>query len=253
MEHRDTTMRVFYQYWIPFLLLAGCTLDCSESSFAPLSKPPAVVATDEARLIALCMSGEIRPPSALADSLAADLALIRSRFGDEYEVLRSISFRAPWRPSAILIEFDDPTAQLVLENKYTAWDSLNQVYPVARLRTEGLELCRLVGLYFEEILHSRRISELYVSLPGVTLAEPDGYIGDVPNVYPRSTEAGITYLFRNAWWDCFDGCDYSEYWYFVFENGSPILVGSWAPYRDPTNQPAWWPEATRNIHDYGQY
>lgn len=204
---------------------------------------------EEAELIALCLSGELSAPDDLYNRVLRDLAVIRVRFGDEYESIQSIRFRPPWVVGCIIMSFNDSTADEVANGEYHAWDELNQKYQVTEIDTSSIRY-KWIVLYFKDKLHPRRLSELYGALPGVRYAEPNHIFGDSPNVYPRQTRLGITYLFRNAWGDLPSGALCNEYWYFtVYEWIQAIFIGHWDPYRDP-KEPGWWDEARKNIELY---
>jgi hypothetical protein len=52
----------------------------------------------------------------------------------------------------------------------------------------------------------------------------------------------MTYLFREAWGDCMNGCLKNRYWYFGCRAGACSLVGEWDSTVDLT-VPEWWAEA----------
>ena len=91
--------------------------------------------------------------------------------------------------------------------------------------------------------------EIYGGLPGVSDVDVAVHGGDWPNIYPRSTMRGITYLFRHAWGDCPAWCAYSEYWYFIAEGSHPTYVGTWKP-SSGQPKPDWWDEAQENFSQY---
>lgn len=202
-------------------------------------------ASEEARLMALSLSGEIQPPQTLAREIEAHLTQIRVQYGNIDTVINSLSYRPPWVPGRIIISVDTTTSRMIKEGNYRAWDALNLKYQ----HSETKILSSFVVLSFNGILHSRHLATLYANLPGVKYAEPDGYAGDSPNIYPRSTPSGLTYLFRYAWGDCPSGCIYNKYWYFIITPTGPQLIGSWDP-QDQPSQPSWWPDAKENIDQY---
>jgi hypothetical protein len=197
----------------------------------------------EAKEIALCLSGELEAPENLSNRILWDLAVIRSTYGDEYEMIKGITFHPPWVEGCFIVAFDDTTYQKVATGEYHAWDELNAQYQVYRIDTAGFYGHAL--LYFEGNLHPGRLAELYSNLPGVNYAEPNGIDGDSPNLYARQTENGLTYLFRYAEGDCPVGCMHNEYWYFVFKWSRPVLVGHWV-FDVKTPPPNWWNEAKLN-------
>ena len=202
-------------------------------------------ASEEALLMALSLSGEIQPPQTLACEIEAHLAQIRAQYGNIDTTINSVSYRPPWVSGRIIMRVDTTTYRMIKEGSYRAWDALNLKYQ----HSETKILSSFVVLCFDGILHSRHLATLYADLPGVQYAKPDGYVGDSPNIYPRSTPSGLTYLFRYAWGDCPSGCTYSKYWYFVITATGPQFIGSWDPQHQPS-QPSWWPDAKENIDQY---
>ena len=205
-------------------------------------------ASEEARLMALSLSGELQPPQALARDIEAHLAQIRARYGNIDTAINALSYHPPWVPSRILLRVDAATIQQIKEGTYRAWDALNLKYQHSETKIHS----SFVALNFDGILHPRSLANLYADLPGVQYAEPDGYVGDSPNIYPRSTPSGLTYLFREAWGDCPSGCIYSKYWYFAITSTGPQLIGAWNPQDQPA-QPTWWPDAKENIDQYSSW
>ena len=212
------------------------------ADFGETIQPPA---SEEAQLIALSISGEIQPPQSLSHDIEAHLTQIRAQYGNIDAAINSLSYRPPWVPGRIIIGVDTTTNRMIKEGRYRAWDALNLKYQHSETKIHS----SFVVLSFDGILHSRHLATLYADLPGVQYAEPDGYVGDSPNIYPRSTPSGFSYLFRYAWGDCPSGCIYSKYWYFIIMPTGPQLIGSWDP-QDQPSQPSWWSDAKENIDQY---
>ena len=97
---------------------------------------------------------------------------------------------------------------------------------------------------FDGLLDLRALAERYAELPDVTSSTCVGHVGDSPNIYPRRTDSGIDYLFRDAWGTCSAGCSKSEFFYFVCENDDAVFVGHWNP-QERTRPPEWWPAARK--------
>jgi hypothetical protein len=227
---------------LTLLFLTFLVIGCSKSTKYREYEIPSW-AHEEAELISLCLSGELEAPEKLSQRVLNELAAIRSTYSDEFEPITGLVFTAPWLVSCLIVGFDSSSAAQVARGEYHAWDDLNRRYHVSRIDTHAIKF-RAVTLYFELVLHPRRLAERYRILPGVSYAEPNGLIGDFPNVYPRKANGHMTYLFRYAQGDCPSGCIYSEYWYFVFSGNLPVFVGHWIPYEE--SQPDWWDEAGLN-------
>ncbi|UCB53125.1 MAG: hypothetical protein JSV10_03320 [Candidatus Zixiibacteriota bacterium] len=230
------------------ILVLSIIISCSKSTRTecPLRTPKA---DREAELIALCLSGEIVAPDNLYRQVQRDLAAIRAAFGDTFELIRRIEFWPPWVPGRLMIGFYDSTVQQIRAGEYHGWDQLNEEYHVAEIDTGILYIMGIVTLVFRGRLHPYRLEEIYEGLPGAWAVSATGYVGDGPNVHPRQTMGGLTYLFRNGWGDCPAGCINNEYWYFVLEANDPVFVGYWPEYREE-RQPEWWSEARLNRRQY---
>jgi len=232
-----------------FVLLLAMLMGCSETSTEPEDEEPVTVASEEAKLIAMCLSDSLGPPAALSLRVENDLVKIRDCYGSTYQVVDAVRFTTPWEPSAIMIKFDEATAQLVLQGDYHAWDGLNEELGIAEIEEELLSSIGIATVHFEGIINPRRVVGVYASLPGVERVDPNYRVGDWSCIYPRLVEDQITYLFREGWGDCPAGCTYDRYWYFVFVEGQPTLIGVWCPHEAPW-VPGWWGEAWQNRELY---
>ena len=241
-------------YRIAWTILIGLSIGlagCSDSPSQPQSHRYPQDREQEAQLAALCLSGELRPPAELSLRVQADLARIREDFGRRYAVLDSVEFAPPWVPGCLILYIDAGTARLIRDGEYSAWNQLNRRFRVSRIDTNRIDRGWVV-VWSSQLLHPRRMAGSYDTLPGVTGVESNGFGGDGPRIYPRSTGDEHTYLFRNAWGDCLAGCASSEYWYFAMADGEARLLGRWST-EDSTDHPAWWDDAMQNIELYRQW
>jgi hypothetical protein len=221
------------------------SMGCTGSSTCPEREPPLKQASEEARLMAMCLEDELHPPPALAAAVDSNLVLIRSQFAVEYPIVEELVFRPPWVPSRIIIGFVEATAEMVRDDKYDAWDDLNEEYGVTEI-DKALVSLGAVKVNFESLMHPDHLIEIYSGLPGVSYVERDNHPGDWENIYPRRTDEGVTYLFRDAWEGCPVGCIYQELWYFTVADAEVEFVGHWKPARG-TPEPAWWEDAAQNV------
>jgi hypothetical protein len=248
---------VFFLVLLP-LLFAGCyhSSDSTEKNYkyTPEDK-------EEAKIIAICLSGAVTPPENLSSRVLRDLAEIRANFGAEFAqatygydenlwLSQPIRFVAPWVPSCIIIGFEPGTSQLVAKGQYHDWDDLNELYRASYIDMRMIKYNYAI-LSFKGQFHSRRLSELYAKLPGLRYAHPNYRMDAFSTIYPSNRAgSGLTYLFRHGWGDCPSGCIYGEYWYFISnESGETIFAGYWSPQKDP-KVPDWWSDAKWNIEQY---
>jgi len=179
---------------------------------------------EDAELMALCLSGELTAPEGLYADISRDLQKIREDLGASYPIVTQLKFRPPWLPSCVIAGINPTLAASIRDGSFHTWDELNQRYHLTRIDVTDY----LAVLYFEGRLNSRRLAELYQAVTPGLHPEPNGLIGDGPNIYPRVSGNVRTYLYRNAWGDCMSGCIYSEYWYFLCSDSkSPVLIGHW--------------------------
>jgi hypothetical protein len=229
-----------------FLLIPVISLlfGCGDEGTRPEPTP----ASEEARLIALCVSGELQSPPRLAGEVEDHLSSIRAHFRNTCPYVDSVSFSPPWQPNAILIGVADTTATAIRQDRYHSWDALNHTYGAVEVRTHLDSPYPWVLLVFADMLHPRRLATLYDDLPGVRYTAPNGFLGDRSNIYPRMAGSQITYLFRRGSGDCPSGCIDNYYWYFAVGGDGPRLIGAWDGDRD--HQPPWWAEARLNLEEY---
>jgi hypothetical protein len=259
----------------------GCTSSSGDHETAAVGPEPKtvdpVIPNDatEPELMALCVSGELTPPSELVGIFNDDLIKIRGLLYAEESVMAtapntSITFSPPWAPGKISIGFDPETLKLVEEGKYNEWDGLNGKFSVKKINIWTMdiqgEISGSVSLSFNDTsLHPRRIAEQYALLPGVNNAHSSGIIGDRSNIYPLIVspadgtlkeedlaDSTRYYLFREGSEDCPSGCINNIYWMFVVEGNSVTCLGSYNP-SESEEKPQWWETAQKAIDAYRTY
>lgn len=234
------------------LFMAGLLLwpGCSRSPQSPDGNPPPGGSLDEytaeAGEMALVESGRLDPPPELAEAIAADLGGIRNRFGDEFPEVREIRFRPPWVTGAVIVCFTGPWLEDARHGRFPAWDELNARFEVSRIDSlVDLGNLGFVVLQSGRLLNPECMARAYVCISGVFDASPNGYVGDISTIHPRTVPLGHTYLFREGGGDCPAGCTENWYWYFRCLGGPAEFVGYWDAQEDPP--PDWWAEASLNL------
>lgn len=253
------------------VLVAACT-DVEESiTGIPAGKtsdhiPLAARSDYEAEMIALCLSDELIAPQDIYDWVHEDLSYIRSQYGDDYELLNTIHFIPPWVPSMILIKFDILNGAKVANGTYHAWDSLNAALGAHHWERLFPSMDQWWKLYFSGIMHPKRLVELYSPLPSVIYAEPSTIVYTFHNVFPcfKCNEGSnqITYAFGRGRGDCYAGCLFDEYWYFVSDGTKVHFIGHWDHFEKPViyedritvvPDPFWLNRAKQNRVDFRNY
>lgn len=201
----------------------------------------------EAEEIAVYLSGELRPPAPLADSVFEELERIRETFGDTVPIVDGARFRLPWFVNQIVIRFTEEGARQFEAGDYDAWDSLNAALGVERIEPSGFfDSSPSVVVHFGPVLNIRRVLELYEGLPELKWMEDNGFAIDGTGVYPRTLEGRRTYLFRDVWGNCFTRCGVVGNWYFEVRAGEVSFLGADDPEND-SEPPPWWEEARENF------
>lgn len=212
---------------------------------------------NEAKLLAMSLSGALQPEEKLYRRVLGDIKEIRTRYGREErsdygtytlpEDLTSIRFLPPWEPAAVSLKFEAKTFSQVLAKQYDAWNEFNRDLELRNVQTR--QEAQEASLRFRKLLHPKRLSELYGQLPGVTQAHPQQSVGSSSRIYPRIVGDEIHYLFDKAWGDCQEDCIYHAYWFFRSTDQRLVYEGFWSPQRKSGN-PDWWEVATLSKREY---
>lgn len=232
---------LYVLFSILLLAFAGCVIppdyDPSESEDVSVFEY-----IEEAEQIALYMDDDVLLDRFLLKRVFYDITLIRGAFGREIEAVNSIRFKPPCKDGRIMIVFEAEIYKKVIAGEYEDWTELNHRYQPYDVKT--VDRLRKIYLYYDGLLDFRALADRYAKLPHVESASCVGHVGDSGNIYPRRTDTGIDYLFREAWGTCSTGCSSNEFYYFVCENDDAVFVGAWNP-EERTKPPEWWPTARK--------
>lgn len=177
---------------------------------------------EEAELLTLEATEQVVAPEATYLRVLTDLDAIRELAPD----LEEITARASYDPSALLLEVDDATADLIQDGTYDAWECPNTLYRVSEIDTELLPALPFVVLTFEGRFYIPALVPDYTELEGVISAEPDGVVGDGNDVCLSIEGETHTYVFDEASGDCPAGCIDHTYWGFeVDPEGNVTALG----------------------------
>lgn len=212
------------------------TVDCST-----VSAEPADIATVDtsatpradfdAEMLALETSAEFIAPEELFQRVSAELTGIRARFPE----VAGIGVLPCQAPNSLILHFTEKGFEQVKAGTYDAWDAFN-----ANLRLTDLDLfenIRGAALHFEGRYNVPRLVQEYGKLPEVTVAEPDGFAGDGPDICLARRGEFHFYIFRAASGDCPSGCIEENFLAFeVDASGNIVKVGEWDGSGDP---PQW--------------
>ena len=148
--------------------------DCEDVSKTPREN-------SEAEEAAIWLSGSLVAPDTLYFTILTNLQRIRDGYGDDIPQLRTISFYSIWRSSAILVRLTSAAMDRYNNGQFRDLDSLNTALGLIEMEHMWQNLFLLT---FKGRLNNKRLVEIYEPLPCILHAEPDGYGGDWPNVYP---------------------------------------------------------------------
>jgi hypothetical protein len=178
----------------------------------------------EAEYLSLEISGELRPPAALAYQIQADLEAIRS----EYPQLADIHVLPSWVPGELLVGLTTSAYSQFKSGTFNGFDSLYAELgtPASRAHDTG----QWVHLQFGQVYHGSRLAELFQAASGVRYADPNGILGDGDDIVAR---ANRTYTLSRGFGDCPAGCIDRESWDFTVTNDR-VYPGTSGP---PANAP----------------
>lgn len=153
-------------------------LQCTAPSSATNTEAPSCSSqTDrrEAQLLAVWLTGELRPDTLLTRWLCRDLNRLRREFADEYPVVANRRFQTAWVSGKLTLRFDSAAAQAIRENRYEGWGRLPPfLRPDTLLNPPDERGWSLAG--FDEVYHMGKVGAQYEKsgLPGLRVSGPTG-------------------------------------------------------------------------------
>ena len=203
----------------------------------------------EARDLALWFTGDLVAPESLVTEYLNDLKNLREAFKDRDDIRANIQnllanrFLAPWTTNNISVKFDSSTAELVRNSQYNGWNNLDPT-----IRPDSVSTPDILGWCTVNFLHAFnpwRLSEQYITLPGVLYAEPNGvgFAGGTFPIFPGSIDGEKSFMFV-ANYIYLAG----PYYYFYYQGGIPTYGGIFD--RQATSKPFWWDAAKMSIDSF---
>lgn len=178
----------------------------------------------EAEYLSLEISGELRPPVALADQIEADLAAIRRKHPD----LADIHVFPSWLPGEVLVGLTPPAYSEFQAGTFDGFDSLYA--ELGTPHTQAHDSGQWVHFQFGQVYHSERIAEQFRLFSGVRHAGPNFLIGDGNDIVAR---ANRTYTLSRGYGDCPAGCIYRESFDFTVTDAGVFPGTNVPPPGDP--------------------
>lgn len=170
------------------------------------------------------------------DRLAGELAAVLSSIRDAYPAVADITARPTHAFGELLVGLEpqlfDAVSELLeeqagpveLQTGYEEFDSLSA--------TLGLSVVSLFSsfhgavFFFSEHLNVPAAAAAYGMVEGIEYAEPNGYVGDGPDVYAMGSQGRWYVVARHAEGDCPAGCIIEELFYFVVDGTVVEMIDS---------------------------
>ena len=178
----------------------------------------------EAELLAMDLSGELRAPDFEYERILGDLALIRAAEPDTTTVIDDPDYV----PDQMLVGMVDgmPTA---------GFDALNDYYLVTDVNVQSF----FTLVTFCDNLNITVLAAEYAALPEVSYGEPNWFIGtdDDIDVWVMlddlPEELVLRYEIDDGFLDCFDGCDCHRVWVFDVNQAGKVTLVSFEEFGQP--------------------
>ena len=237
------------------LMLTGITCDDNPAKPIDQQQPQPPFEDAEAELMAVYVSGNLRAPYDLYQTIHADIDTVRSQWVDSLSVwddcLSCPTFDTPlfypvWIPSKTKLRITDSLRKAIQLGSSTQWQTLMDSlrFDSAYWRQSPLDSnIWSLTLYFEGRQHAARLAEHFVGFPGVRRVGPaGGRLGGRTEFIPAFTESTRGYIYYFGWGDCFSGCMSRRTVYFEMQDDSAIHIGNYEREVDGDDPPQWWTE-----------
>jgi len=205
----------------------------------------------EAAWMTLWLTSDLVAPQEPYERLLRDITAIRDQYSELDPPLKGV-FRRYWNPSILRVGLTADAVDQYLDGTYADLDSLNSLFGLETVLENFLEPGEpgSITLIFRGRLHPARLAEFYEQVDTVRYTAIAWWAGDGHRIYPWYADGKLTYLFREGQGDCLAGCTMNRYWYFRTDSeGNIDFVGGYTAWQDD-REPAWWPEAARNRHEF---
>jgi hypothetical protein len=151
----------------------NCGWGCVDSLWASCLDPSETPReNEEAEEASIWLSGSLVAPQQLYERVAADLALIRSGYGDESPRLMTIRFMPCYNSSAIWVQLMPEAAARFRQGEFHDLDSLNTRFNVSDILMYEHSCGLSLSLVFDGRYNTVRLSQIYKDTPSVLTAEP---------------------------------------------------------------------------------
>ena len=161
--------------------------------------------------------------------LAAEITPVLSGIREVYPELADIAVQAPyalgqlvltletWLFEAVASLVEDQTGPVMLRTGHAPFDTLTEKLGLSVV-LDQFPRFGVVIFYFSEYLNAPAAAALYEAMEGVKFAEPNGRLGDGPDIDMSWSEDRWYVVTRRAWGDCPSGCLYEEFHFFIADD-----------------------------------
>jgi hypothetical protein len=166
---------------------------------------------EEAELLAMAMTGQLRAPDEEYERVLSDLQLIRAAFPSLAGVIDDPDFV----PHELIVD-------LINGQSLEPYKALNSFY---LLEQEEVLFGTTLLLTFCGNLNAPVLAAEYSNLAAVNYAEPNGFFGHDDRIEVTSPGDTYHYSIDDGFHDCFDGCDCHRLWEIEVDiNGTVGLI-----------------------------
>lgn len=196
---------------------------------------------EEAKLVALVLSGSLNPPQVLHDRVVTDLALIRSSRPDSVRPVDSIEFDPLWTPRTFRGMWNPDLMNDKSGSSYWPFKCLGEHFGIYGVQSGsgGWFLVHNAGI--GSPLHPCAMIEAYKIVPAITRMKTTLSPDIKSNVYVAMNNDTIHYYFRHAYGQLLTSPEWhyenEDFYYFESISGQVTFIGKYTP--DLDLRPTW--------------
>ena len=171
------------------------------------------------------------------ERLAGEVAAVLSTIRDAYPAVADITTRPSHSLGVLLVGLEPGLFNVVsslveeqdgpveLRTGYEEFDSLNATLGLSAV-LDLFHIFHGAVFYFSEHLNVPVAAAAYAMVEGIEYAEPDGHLGDGPELYADYSQGRWYVVARHAEGDCPSGCIIEELFYFVVDGTDVEMIDS---------------------------
>lgn len=193
----------------------GCTDETRNPVNPPQPSPPIIFNDLEAVHLTYQVHRSLLPKIEYYHRIRNELAAIRAA----YPEMENVGHLPPWVAGKVLVKFTEQAMAEIRDGEYHDLDPLEGELGTIVVDTSWFRF-GWGKLTFDQPYHSGILCDLIIVTEGITLAEPNHYIGDGDHIAVHWPY----YIFSYGWGDCPAGCICRHYWRFYVDADDVVLV-----------------------------